>query len=136
MVSERALRILFLSLAVLHLAIGVWMFFFPRSFFETIGAFGAYNDHYERDTATFYFAFALGSWLAVSRRSWRIPVLAMTTLQYVIHTINHGIDVNDANNSWAGPFDLVTLGLGALQFAAVLALLHRGRRREGEQVKA
>ncbi|MHB8658463.1 MAG: hypothetical protein ACYC91_11005 [Solirubrobacteraceae bacterium] len=46
-----------------------------------------------------------------------MPVLATTTIQYLTHTINHGIDVNRVNNSWAGPFDLATLGLGTLQFA-------------------
>jgi hypothetical protein len=133
MMSERALRLLFLSLAVIHLAIGVWMFFFPRSFFATVGAFGAYNPHYLRDTATFYFAFALGAGLAVTRPGWRIPVLAVTTLQYLIHTVNHGLDVNNANNSWAGPFDLVTLALATVQFAAALVLLHRARGARAER---
>lgn len=127
MPSERALRLAFLSLAAVHLAIGVWMFFFPRSFFTTIGAFEGYNRHYERDTATFYFAFALGSWFAASRPGWRVPVLALTTAQYAIHTINHAIDVDIANNSWAGPFDLVTLALATVQFACLLYLLLRPR---------
>jgi hypothetical protein len=48
---------------------------------------------------TFYSAFVLGAAIAARRPSWRAPVLAMTTIQYMTHAINHGIDVNDANNS-------------------------------------
>ncbi len=126
--SERTLRIAFLGLAAVNLGLAIWLFFFPHSFYTTIGAFDAYNRHYERDVSTFYVAFALGALGAVRYRLWRVPVLAMTTIQYLTHTINHGIDVNDANNSWAGPFDLVTLALGTIQFAGLLWLLRPGRR--------
>jgi hypothetical protein len=126
-VSERTLRIVFLGLAVLNLGLGVWLFFFPHSFYTSIGAFDAYNRHYERDVATFYLGFAVGAWGAATRPSWRVPVLAMTTIQYLAHTINHGIDVDSAHNSWAGPFDLISLGLGTIQFAGLLWLLLRGR---------
>jgi hypothetical protein len=118
--SERLLHGFFLGLAAIHLGLGVWMFAAPHSFFLTIGAFDSYNPHYERDTATFYIAFALGSWVASTRPAWRLPILAITTLQYALHTINHGIDVNHANNAWAGPFDLISLGLATVQFAALL----------------
>ncbi len=123
--SERTLHIFFLGLAVVNLALGAWLFLFPHSFFTTIGAFESYNRHYERDTATFYFAFSLGAWGAATRPAWRVPVLAMTTLQYAVHTVNHAIDVDRANNSWAGIFDLVSLGLATVQFAALLWLLTR-----------
>jgi hypothetical protein len=126
-ISERTLRILFLGLAALNVGLGVWLFFFPHSFYTTIGAFEAYNRHYERDVATFYFAFALGTWGAARHASWRAPVLAMLTLQYLLHTINHGIDSGEANNSWAGPVDFVSLALGTVQFAALLWLLRTRR---------
>jgi hypothetical protein len=124
--SERSLRIAFLGLAAVNLGLAIWLFFFPHSFYTTIGAFGAYNRHYERDVATFYVGFAVGA----RYPSWRVPVLAMTTIQYLTHTINHGIDVNDANNSWAGPFDLATLGLGTIQFAGLLWLVRRRKSAE------
>lgn len=123
--SDGALRLGFMVLAAVHLALGAWMFFFPHSFFTTLGSFGSYNRHYERDTATFYFAFALGSWMAALRPGWRIPVLAMITLQYAIHSLNHLIDVSRSHNGWAGPVDVASLGLATLQFAALLWLLTR-----------
>ena len=101
------------------------MFFSPHTFFTTVGAFGSYNRHYERDAATFYFAFALGCGVAAWRPAWRVPVIAMITLQYVIHTFNHALDAGAANNSWAGGVDVASLGLGAIQFAALLWLLTR-----------
>jgi hypothetical protein len=118
--SERLLRGFFLSLAAIHLGLGIWMVAAPHSFFLTIGAFDSYNRHYERDTATFYFAFALGSWIAASRPAWRLPILAITTLQYALHTVNHAIDFDRAHNAWAGPFDVISLGAATLQFAALL----------------
>jgi hypothetical protein len=123
--SERVQRLFFLTLAVIHLGLGLWMIVSPHSFFLTIGAFDSYNRHYERDTATFYLAFALGSGVAAYRPLWRLPVLAMTTAQYAFHTINHAVDVNAANNAWAGPFDLISLGLATIQFAALLWLIGR-----------
>jgi hypothetical protein len=120
--SERLVRGFFLGLAAIHLGLGIWMFASPHSFFLTVGAFDSYNPHYERDAATFYLAFAVGSWIAASRPAWRLPILAITTLQYALHTINHAIDVDNANNAWAGPFDLISLGLATLQFAALLWL--------------
>jgi hypothetical protein len=103
------------------------MFASPHSFFETIGAFQSYNRHYERDTASFYLAFGLGSWIAAHRPGWRVPVLAITTLQYAVHSVNHAIDVGRGNNSWAGPVDLVSLSLATIQFAALLWLITRSR---------
>ena len=123
--SESALRAGFLTLAALHLALGAWMITSPHSFFKTIGAFEAYNPHYERDTATFYLAFALGAFFAATRPAWRVPVLAMITLQYAAHTINHAFDAGRANNSWAGGFDVVSLALATAQFALLLWLLAR-----------
>ena len=124
-VSERTLRIVFYGLAGINLGLAIWLFFFPHSFYTTLGAFGPYSRHYERDVATFYLAFALGAWVATRRPSWRVPVVAMTALQYGIHAINHAIDVNSARNSWAGPFDLASIGVTALLAALLWLLLRR-----------
>ncbi len=123
--SEPAVRAAFRALAALHLALGAWMILSPHSFFTTLGSFGSYNAHYERDAATFYLAFAAGAGLAVGRPRWRIPVLGMITVQYVAHTLNHLWDAGRSHNGWAGPLDVATLGLAALQFAGLLWLVTR-----------
>jgi hypothetical protein len=35
-------------------------------------------------------------------------------LQFTLHALNHLVDVGDADPSWVGPFDLVSLGALAL----------------------
>jgi hypothetical protein len=118
----------FRSLAVVHLAIAVWMLAWPHAFFTSIGAFGPYNAHYERDAGTFYLAFALAAWVAAVRPRWRIPVLAVFAVQYVAHTVNHLFDAGRSHNGWSGPVDAASLGLTALSLLALLWALTRTER--------
>ena len=110
------------ALAATQLAIGLWMAVSPRSFFDAIGPFGAYNDHYVRDVATWYLAFGAALAVAVRRPSWRAPLLGLAVLQYGLHTVNHLVDIGDADPGWVGVFDAVTLGLTTV----LLAGLFRG----------
>jgi hypothetical protein len=97
------------------LALGTIMVLAPRSFYDEIAAYGAYNDHYIRDVATFYLALGAVLLVAVVRESWRVPLLAFTTLQYALHVLNHLWDVADADPEWLGPATVVALALvGAL----------------------
>jgi hypothetical protein len=122
---EHLLRFSFRSLATLHLALGVWLIAWPHAFFTTIGAFGPYNPHYERDAGTFYLAFALGAWWAATRPRWRVPVLALFTVQYAAHTVNHLFDAGRSHNGWSGPLDAASLGLTAISLGALLWGLSR-----------
>jgi hypothetical protein len=122
---EPLLRLSFRSLAGLNLALGVWLIAAPHSFFTTLGAFGPYNPHYERDVATFYLAFAVGAWLAADRRAWRVPVLALLAIQYAAHTVNHLFDAGRSHNGWSGPLDAVSLGATTVSLAALLWALSR-----------
>ena len=110
------------ALAATQLALGLWMAVSPRSFFDAIGPFGAYNDHYVRDVATWYLAFGAALAVAVRRPSWRAPLLGLAVLQYGLHTVNHLVDMGDADPGWVGVFDAVTLGLTTV----LLAGLFRG----------
>jgi hypothetical protein len=110
------------ALAVTNLVLGLWMAFSPRSFYDAIGPFGPYNDHYVRDVATWYLAFGGALAVAVRRPSWRAPLLGLAVLQYGLHTVNHLVDIGDADPGWVGVFDAVTLGLTTV----LLAGLFRG----------
>ena len=134
--SERILRFFFASVALVHVGLGIWLFVSPHSFFRTIGAFDTYNRHYERDVATFYLALGVGGCIAATRPAWRVPVLTVLTIQYALHSINHLIDVDRANNSWAGPVDVATLGLATVQFAVLLWLLVQRNRAKTPTVEA
>jgi hypothetical protein len=121
--SEGVLRLFFAGTGLVHVGLGIWLFVSPHTFFTTLGAFGAYNRHYERDVATFYLALGASGLIAASRAAWRIPLLAVLTIQYVLHSINHVIDVDRSNNSWAGPVDVASLALAAIQFVVLLWLM-------------
>lgn len=109
-------------LVVYHLVLAVWMAAAPRSFFENVGPFGAYNGHYVRDTATFEAALAFGFAVAVRRASWRLPLLAVTTLQFALHGVNHLVDVDGAHPAWVGWFDFLSLAVATVLLGGLLAL--------------
>ena len=100
-----ALRIL----GVLQLAQGAFMVVAPSDFYDLVGPFGVYNDHYIRDVSTFYLALGAVMLVAADRQGWRAPVLAFAALQAGLHTINHIIDVGDADPVGVGVFDAVSL---------------------------
>ena len=117
-----ALRPIIAFLGVYHLLLGAVMVIAPRTFFDEIAHYGAYNDHYIRDVATFYLALGGCLLVAVGRTSWQVPLLTFALVQYGLHVLNHLWDVADGEPSWIGPANVVTLGLIA---ALILWLLRR-----------
>ena len=117
-----------LALAASSLALGLFIVVAPGAFFDAIADFGPRNDHDLRDNAAFYLAAAAGLAVAAGRPSWRAPVLALVTLQYGIHALNHLLDIGDAEPSWIGPLDAALL-LGG---TALLALMFRAALRDEE----
>lgn len=107
-----------------QLALGLSMAIVPGTFFEEIGPYAPRNDHYIRDVATFYLALGGVSLAAWRLPSWRIPVLAFALLQYALHSVNHLIDVGEADPEWLGPANLASLALTA----GLLAWLLRAER--------
>jgi hypothetical protein len=99
------------AFAVYHLALAALMAFAPHAFYTDIGPFGVANDHYIRDVATYNAALAFAFAMAVRRPSWRVPVLALTTVQFALHSINHLIDINKAHPVWNGYFDFFSLAI-------------------------
>jgi hypothetical protein len=83
----------------------------PKTFYEEIGPFGPYNDHYVRDNATIYLALGIVLLVAVARERWQVPVLAFGALQYGLHVLNHLWDIDDADPTWVGPVDAIVLAL-------------------------
>jgi hypothetical protein len=117
-----ALRPLLALLGVYHLLLGTVMVVAPRTFFDEFAAYGAFNDHYIRDVATFYVALGAVLLVAVARTAWQVPLLAFATLQYALHVLNHLWDISDADPGWLGPANAVALAL----IGAVLFWLLRG----------
>jgi hypothetical protein len=108
-------------LGAFSLLLGAWQVLAPRSFYDALGPFGAYNDHYLRDYATWSLAYSAALLLALGRPSWRVPLLALGLVQFVLHAANHVVDVADADPGWIGVFDALSLGAAAMLLVALLA---------------
>ena len=116
-----ALRPLLFVLGGYHLAVGVAMAAAPRDFFDKIASFPPYNDHFLRDVASFYAALGIVTLIAAARRSWQVPILGFTVIQYALHIVNHVIDVGDTVEGWHGAANVAALAV----LAALVWWLYR-----------
>lgn len=105
------MRALLIAFAAVQAVVGALLWLTPGFFFEQIGPYGPRNDHYMGDTATWYLANAVALAVAVRRESWRMPVLFLTAVQYALHSLNHLLDVGEADPGWLGPANLISLAL-------------------------
>jgi hypothetical protein len=93
---------------------GALLWLAPGFFFDEIGPYGVRNDHYMGDLATWYLALGAALFVAIRRTAWRVPVLAVLFLQYALHSLNHLLDVSEADPDWLGPANLVSLLLATI----------------------
>jgi hypothetical protein len=103
------MRVLMIAFAAGQLVLGLLLWLTPGFFYEEIGPYPPRNDHYMADVATFYLALGVATLVAVRRKSWRVPVLALALLQYALHSLNHLIDIGASEPSWLGPANFVSL---------------------------
>jgi hypothetical protein len=108
------MKALLLLFAAVQLAIGALLWLTPGFFFEEIGPYGARNDHYMADLATWYLADGAALLVAVRRVPWRVPVLFVTAAQYALHSLNHLLDVGEADPGWLGPVNFASLLLATV----------------------
>jgi hypothetical protein len=106
-----------IAFAVIQLGLALFMVVSPHGFYTAVGPFGAFNPHYIRDVASFYGAIGIGLLLAIGRVSWRVPVLALTTIQYALHSVNHLVDIGKAHPAWNGYFDFFSLAAATVLLA-------------------
>jgi hypothetical protein len=115
--AASALKPLLVVFGATQLALGLFMAVAPGAFFDSIGPFGARNDHYVRDVSTFYVALGLAGLVAARRPSWRVPVLALATAEFALHAINHLVDIGKSDPGWAGPADFALIAASTLLLA-------------------
>jgi hypothetical protein len=109
------------AFGVVELALAIWMIAAPHSFYTSIGPFSSYNPHYIRDAATFEAALGVGLLVAAREVSWRVPALAMTFVQFALHSVNHLVDISKSHPAWPGYFDFFSLAGATVQLALLLA---------------
>jgi hypothetical protein len=119
------LTVVVATLGLGHLGLGLWQALGPGSFFDALGGFGLRNDHYVRDVSTWYLALGASLVAAAAWPSWRVPVLALAAIQSALHTVNHLLDVGEAEPSWVGPFDAAALGAITVVLLLVVAASRR-----------
>jgi hypothetical protein len=107
-------RALLIAFAVVQIVIGALLWLAPEFFFTEIGPYGTRNNHYMGDVATWYLASGAAVLVAVGRPAWRVPILFLVAVQYALHSLNHLIDVGEADPSWLGPANLVSLALATV----------------------
>jgi hypothetical protein len=122
---NRALVFGLVAFGAYNLGQGIFMAVAPGTFFSEVGPFGIQNDHYIRDLASFYGAVGAALLVAVRYRAWRVPVLALLTLQFALHAVNHLIDIDEADPSWLGVVDFAALVGGIALLAGLLKLAVR-----------
>jgi hypothetical protein len=118
--SPRILEAGIALFAVVYLSQALVMAVSPHSFYKSIGGFDTYNPHYLRDVASFAAALGVGLAVSLGRPSWRVPALAVATVQYGLHSINHLFDIDIAHPEWTGYFDFFSLAAGTLVLAWLL----------------
>jgi hypothetical protein len=112
-VSEPLFRTLLVLFGAIAFGTGLWLAASPGTFYDVIAPFAPRSDHFMRDIATFELALGLAFFMAVSRPSWRAPVLFFGAVQATAHAINHLVDISDTDPGWLGPFNFIAIAISA-----------------------
>ena len=126
---RRLVKALLVVFAVIQIILGLLLWLAPGWFYEEVGPYGVRNDHYMGDMATWYLALGGVALASVKRVSWRVPVLVLAFAQYALHSLNHLIDVGEADPSWLGPANLVSLLIATVLLAWMLQAERRAETR-------
>ena len=118
--SEAVLRGLLRAIGAVQLGLGGWMALAPASFYAQVAPFGVRNEHLLRDLSTVSLALGAAALAAITRPTWRVPVVTITLLQFTLHTLNHLLDIGQADPGWLGPANAVVLGLATVALALTL----------------
>ena len=100
------------------------------AFFEQIGNYGAENLHYVGDVGSFTLAYGIALLVAVGRRSWWVPMLALGAIWYGLHALNHLFDVGEARSDargWADTLLLAGTGVAEMEIEVLFRGAHPSR---------
>ena len=109
------------AFALIELLLAVFAAGAPHAFYTAIGPFGAFNAHYLRDVASFEGAMGAALLVAVFRPSWRVPVLALTTVQFALHRHRPPPRHRQGASALDGLFDFFSLAAATVPLAMAVA---------------
>jgi len=91
------MRAIFLFLALINVANGLWMLIAPQGWYHDLPAgvpdTGPLNAHFVRDIGAAFFTIGVALFVASSRPAMRRPVLLFSTLFFVLHAAIHVHDL-------------------------------------------
>lgn len=125
MINRRYFLFTLVMLGAIQVIVGLWLALSPQSFYESVSTYGSENDHFLRDFSSVYLAMGLGLLLSVKIAGWRVPVLFIVCVQYLVHTLNHLLDIGDAHPAWLGLFNFLVLAFLTVIFFSLLQLARR-----------
>ncbi len=108
------------ALGIGHVGLALVMAASPRLFHRYLARYGAPNEHFIRDIATFDGTLGCALWYAAGRREWRRPVLGVALMQNGLHLLHHVRQRRTASSPAAGAADIGALLALEGVFAATL----------------
>jgi predicted anti-sigma-YlaC factor YlaD len=116
----RYIEVILIVFGLYSVVLGLFMFIAPGTFFDTLGSFGARNDHYIFDNASFELPLGLMMLAAVRWPSWRVPALAFGMLHWGLHALSHIIDPHHAAGDSVGWLEAAGLVVTTVLLAIAL----------------
>ncbi|HEX2084835.1 MAG TPA: hypothetical protein VHF89_04065 [Solirubrobacteraceae bacterium] len=114
--AERAdaVTLVLLLVGASQLLTGAFAFFAPGSFYDVVAGYPPYNEHFLMDVGSWQIALGAIALYGARRAAWRVPLLALLALQYVLHLVPHLIHFDDAEKSGQAWFATIALALASV----------------------
>jgi uncharacterized membrane protein YidH (DUF202 family) len=122
---RQLVRVVTIIIGLMTLAIGIWAFADPRSFYDTIATYPPYNVHLFHDVGSFQIGIGFTLLYSTIRRDGLTVALVGASVGAVMHAISHIID-RDLGGKTTDPWLLSGLAL-AIVVATVIHLNTRQR---------
>jgi hypothetical protein len=116
----RYVEVILIVFGAYSVFLALFMLVAPGTFFDTLGTFGARNDHYVFDNASFELPLGLMLLAALRWPSWRVPALAFGTLHWGLHALSHIIDPHHAAGESIGWLEAAGLVVSTVFVAIAL----------------
>jgi predicted anti-sigma-YlaC factor YlaD len=114
-------RAVLLVSAVTQLAVGVWTFVSPGSFYDVLATYPPENDHFLKDVGAWNIALGLAALIAARTPSWQRGMLGVLAVLYTLHAVSHAIDLDQADPESVGVVTLVALIAASAVFVVLWA---------------
>ena len=120
-----------IGFGVYSVLLGLFMMVAPGAFFDTLGAFGARNDHYIFDNASFELPLGALLLAAVRWPTWRVPALSFAVAHWSLHALSHILDTGHADGRVIGLLEFAGLLVGTVLLASAWAAAWFGPKTAG-----